>query len=750
VRNLGSKNSIPFEFVCLCLFLAIFSLSSTAFAGGGQLMLNPSTINFSAVSVGTSQTQAVTVTNPGGSKMTVTQATVSGTGFTLSGPNYPVTLSGGQSATCYVTFNPQSTSSVSGNLSVWYSTQSNGKGHGGQISTTSTVTLPVSGTGVGTGLLTTNPTSLIFGNIQMGNSQTLTETLTNSGAASLTISAVSTTSSFVVSGLSLPIKLSASQSVSFSVIFSPTSSGTVAGSMTITSNASNPTVNVPLSGTGVSQGTLGANPTSLSFGGVTVGNNKSLSETVTNTGGSSVTISQVSASGTGFSLSGITAPLTLTAGQSATFTVTFTAASATGASGNVSIISNASNATLNIPLSGTGVSQGSLGSNPTSLSFGSVAVGNNNSLSETVTNTGGSSVTISQTSISGSGFSISGITTPVTLTAGQSATFTVTFTPASATGASGSVSIISNASNTALSIPLSGTGVAPGQLAASPASVNFASVPVGSTVSLVQTLTNSGGSALTISQITPSGAGFGMSGIVLPLSLAAGQSTTFSATFAPQSGGSFAGNLTITSTGSNSPLSVPLSGTGSLPGQLTITPVSLNFGSVMVGTTQSQTGVLSAGSSAITVSSVGVSGSQFSVGGISLPVTIAAGSSVSFQVAFAPQTAGAASSNVTFVSNAANSPTVQSLSGTATAPQHSVTLSWNTSTSSDVAGYNIYRGTVSGGPYTRINSTLNTAPYYSDSTVQAGQTYYFVTTAVDSSGLESSYSNQAQAVVPSP
>ena len=139
-----------------------------------------------------------------------------------------------------------------------------------------------------------------------------------------------------------------------------------------------------------------------------------------------MTISQVVLSGTGFSLSGITAPVTLTAGQSATFTVTFTPQSAATASGNVTITSNASNPTLTIPLSGTGVAPGALGSNPTSLSFGSVTVGSKQSLSETVTNTGGSSVTISQVGISGTGFSLSGITAPVTLTAGQSATFTVT------------------------------------------------------------------------------------------------------------------------------------------------------------------------------------------------------------------------------------------------------------------------------------------------------------------------------------
>jgi fibronectin type 3 domain-containing protein len=150
------------------------------------------------------------------------------------------------------------------------------------------------------------------------------------------------------------------------------------------------------------------------------------------------------------------------------------------------------------------------------------------------------------------------------------------------------------------------------------------------------------------------------------------------------------------------------------------------------------------------VSSLGVGGSQFSVSGISLPITIAAGSSISFQVAFAPQTSGTSSSNVTFISNASNSPSVQALSGTATMPQHSVALSWNTSTSSGVVGYNVYRGTASAGPYSRINAAVVPAPFSTDSTVQGGQTYYYVTTAVDSSGMESSYSNQVQVLVPTP
>jgi fibronectin type 3 domain-containing protein len=87
-------------------------------------------------------------------------------------------------------------------------------------------------------------------------------------------------------------------------------------------------------------------------------------------------------------------------------------------------------------------------------------------------------------------------------------------------------------------------------------------------------------------------------------------------------------------------------------------------------------------------------------------------------------------------------------SGTGTV-QHAVSLSWTSSTSAGVVGYNLYRGTVSGGPYTQIVSR-DSAPTYSDNTVVGGQTYFYVVTSVDGSGAESVYSNQAQAVVPTP
>jgi hypothetical protein len=80
--------------------------------------------------------------------------------------------------------------------------------------------------------------------------------------------------------------------------------------------------------------------------------------------------------------------------------------------------------------------------------------------------------------------------------------------------------------------------------------------------------------------------------------------------------------------------------------------------------------------------------------------------------------------------------------------QHTVTLTWAASPS--VAGYNVYRGTVSGGPYTRINTALEAATNYLDSTVQSGETYFYAVTSVDSSGMESAFSSPVTVVVPSP
>jgi fibronectin type 3 domain-containing protein len=146
-------------------------------------------------------------------------------------------------------------------------------------------------------------------------------------------------------------------------------------------------------------------------------------------------------------------------------------------------------------------------------------------------------------------------------------------------------------------------------------------------------------------------------------------------------------------------------------------------------------------------SQANVTGSGFGINGLTLPLTLLPGQSTSFNVSFDPATTGSLSGTLSLVSDASDSPTTLALSGTGIT--HSVDLSWTASTST-VNGYNIYRSTQSGGPYTEINSVLKASTAYTDTAIQAGQTYYYVTTAVDASGDESGYSNEVMAVIPTP
>jgi Abnormal spindle-like microcephaly-assoc'd, ASPM-SPD-2-Hydin len=287
------------------------------------------------------------------------------------------------------------------------------------------------------------------------------------------------------------------------------------------------------------------------------------------------------------------------------------------------------------------------------------------------------------------------------------------------------------------------------RLVASPTSLSFGSLQVGTSKTVTETLTNSSNSNLTISQAVTSTAGFSVSGLNPPLTLAAGQMYTFSIGFAPQSSGSISGTLSISYTPSNGTLNIPLSGTGTASGQLAVSPTTLSFGNVVVDASETLSGKLSASGSSVTVSSATLNSSEFTVAGISLPLTLAAGQSTAFSVKFTPQSSGTASGSLTFKSNSSTSTTSEALSGAGvTAPSHYVSLSWNAS--STATGYNVYRGSNSGGPYSKINSALDASTSYIDSSVVAGQTYYYVTTSVNASGSESGNSNQVKAVIPSP
>lgn len=190
-------------------------------------------------------------------------------------------------------------------------------------------------------------------------------------------------------------------------------------------------------------------------------------------------------------------------------------------------------------------------------------------------------------------------------------------------------------------------------------------------------------------------------------------------------------------------------------GQLSANPASIAFGNVTVNATAAQTVQLSnSGGSAITVSSASTSGPGFRVTGLALPLTLASGQNTTFSAIFTPSSTGAATGSVQITAAGATSPLTIVLSGTAvngvpSPTSHDAALSWLPSTSA-VIGYNVYRGNQSGGPYAQTNLSLVAGTTFSDSSVAAGQTYWYVVTAVAAGGIESVHSNEAMATIPTP
>ncbi len=740
---------------------ATFVLRGTAIPPPGRISLAPAAIGFGKVIMGKAQSQSAVLSNPGKTSVVITGASVSGTGFSISGLRTPMVLRPGQSIRVGITFNPLAGGATTGALSVVGSVSAAGlrrpvsfSGRRGDFTTVGirmmpiSITLPLSGTGMGAGQLAISPAVVTLGRVKLGSTQTQQATLLNTGSSDLTIRQLSVSGrGFKTSGLSFPLTLGAGQRRKFTVAFTAQSSGTASGSIAVTSDSAQTVVTVPVTAVATTPGSLLSNPSSISFGSVTVGHPETQSASITNSGGSSVTLSQASVSGSGFTISGLSLPVTLAAGQSAAFSVTFNPQAGSSGSGAASFNSDAGS--LSVPLAADVVTAGALTSAPGSLNFGNVAVGTPKTISETLTNSGGTSVSISQANISGTGFSLTGLSLPASLGAGQSTTFSVTFTPQSGGAASGSLAIGSNATNSTLNIPLTANVASAGVLSTSDSSLTFGNVQIGDNATQSETLTNSGGNSVTISQAKVSGTGFSATGLTLPMTLSPGQSFTFGAVFAPTTGGNATGSIAITSDASNSTLNISLAGTAAVAGQLAVSPASLSFGSVTVGQSKSLTASLTASGSSITLSNAGGSTSEFTVSGISLPLTLKAGQSASFTVTFTPQSSGAASASGSFTSNASNSSLAQALSGTGVAaPQHSVALSWNASTSS-VVGYNVYRSSDSGASFSKITS-MNADLTYTDSAVAAGKTYLYVTTAVDANGKESPKSNQTQAAIPTP
>ncbi len=707
------------------------------------LTATPASVSFGNVPLGTTNSQSIQLKNTGTASVTISSATVGGNGMQLRGITTPLVLAGGKTANVVVSYAPTMAGYVASSVSI------------ASNAANKMLTMAVSGTGLtATRMITATPTTLSFGTESVGSSKVLSVVLKNTGNSVVTLSGVSitgagiTTSGAGASGSTI----APGQTATVNVSFAPKTAGNVIGSVKIASNSTTP-IAIAVTGNGVTAptaSTLTATPASVSFGNVPLGTTNSQSIQLKNTGTASVTISSATVGGNGMQLRGITTPLVLAGGKTANVVVSYAPTMAGYVASSVSIASNAANKMLTMAVSGTGLTATRMiTATPTTLSFGTESVGSSKVLSVVLKNTGNSVVTLSGVSITGAGITTSGAgASGSTIAPGQTATVNVSFAPKTAGNVIGSVKIASN-STTPIAIAVTGNGVtAPtaSTLTATPASVSFGNVPLGTTNSQSIQLKNTGTASVTISSATVGGNGMQLRGITTPLVLAGGTTSNIMLAYTPTIVGYLAGSVSIASDAANKTLTMTVSGTGvAATRTITATPASLNFGNLALGSSKTLPVVLqNTGNSNVTLSGVTISGAGITTSGGLTGLTIAPGQTATVDVSFAPKTVGSVSGSVKLAANSTTSPTI-TVSGNGVSTAHSVGLNWDPSSSSGVTGYHVYRA-IGTGAYTRLGTVGGLS--YTDTAVASGTSYTYAVTAVDSAGMESPYSAAVSVTVP--
>ena len=282
---------------------------------------------------------------------------------------------------------------------------------------------------------------------------------------------------------------------------------------------------------------------------------------------------------------------------------------------------------------------------------------------------------------------------------------------------------------------------------------------VGRSSSQTLQLTNSGSAPLQIRALSLSNANFSFTGPSLPRTLPPSNSVSYTFTFTPTSPGNSTATLKVSSNASSASDSVSLAGSGekSAP-SLTVTPASVNFGNQMLQSTHMQNVTLqNTGNVPLALQGITVAGGAFGFSNLAPGVSLAPSQQVTFQVWFKPSARGPASATVSFLNSSLSSPEKLHLSGdgvlsTTSTPspsgKHKVHLVWHPATGSEVIGYIVYRSEASSDSFSPLFGTAIREASYEDGTVAAGDTYQYVVTSVEASGVQSLHSNRVTVVVP--
>lgn len=384
-----------------------------------------------------------------------------------------------------------------------------------------------------------------FGQVAVGSATTQSVTFTASAA--VTVTAVQATGSGFTAGspsLSLPVTLTAGQILSVPVTFTPTAPGGVVGALSLTTDSVTfPTVSVSLTGDGTKPGFYATSP-SLSLGSQPDGVAVSATVNIINGGAGSETVTGTTPPTSPFTVVGLPATGTVIGpGQSIPATVTFLPTAVGSYTGSFTVAGADGSATVN--LTGTGVADhSSLSPTPTSVSFGSVALGHQATQTIQIVNTGNITANVKTSAPPTLPFGAPDpIPAGLPINPGYDIQVPVTFTPSSTGAVAGSFRITWTdvAGTHTLSVPVSGTGIAPASGIAVPPpgggwTLNGSAQVQGTQLVLTQAATNERGSAVYSSPVASNGlaatftvqigGGTGADGMTLSLLNAATSSST--------------------------------------------------------------------------------------------------------------------------------------------------------------------------------------------------------------------------------
>jgi hypothetical protein len=307
--------------------------------------------------------------------------------------------------------------------------------------------------------------SLNFGNVAVGSNGAVSVNMKNAGRETIFFSQqLLRAKDFSVIGLEVPRALGPGHILTFIIKFSPTYAGEFGGSLEVVSSASNRVVNLSLKGMGVSKsrpsaGSLSVTPGNVNFENVPVGTTNTQSVQLKNSSKSVLTISSLNVQGTGFKVTGLRLPYTLSPGSAVQLETEFTPTRVASNSGKLTIDVDSGHILSTIELRGTGTSSSRSLVVPGSLPFGTVPVGKSATLNLNIQNTGNSDVKISSVSITGSGYSATGIPAGLTVNPQSTAVLSVELTPKAAGSVPGTVTITSNASDPRIVVAVSATAV---------------------------------------------------------------------------------------------------------------------------------------------------------------------------------------------------------------------------------------------------------------------------------------------------